>query len=613
MPDTKISQLPASAPLTGAELFPVVQTGASVSAAIAAILSAVNVKNYGATGNGVTDDTATFNLALVAAAAQSTTPYTGVNILEAPVASLYVPPGTYLISSQLVINGLNVTWTLADGATITPSTNYAFLNGKILRPGKTDNLYTSATYYRATGTSVRCNVPIDSPPQVMGFVYPSQVASYAYCDSVASYASNTSLAPISVIANSGTTYTSTSISFTAGLSATILGQLQLGMIIQTLHSPFYSGYLSAWTANTLTVSSGWFQQGVYLPFSSITGGSGYDSGGTHTYTSVPLTGGSGTGALATIVVTSGVVTGVTVTSGGNFGYVVGDVISASNANLGGTGSGFSFTIVAQTPANGTGAWISPVTGVFACNMNCVLAASPAVAAQAAGFELDMLNRFAIQPSLNSTTARMWGFVTASIGTYAGDVAFNNRNDTTGNYAAGSRGFFCGFQNAGVNNPGATAYGFFEQAQLGPNVTTLYASFISAPATIATSFTLGALRHFQASPASIGVGSTVTVEDGFECEDFSGTAGSSFAFHSKMTSGAGKLAFYGQGTANSQLGGGLGIYGNAAPAQSTGWGTSVGGAVINNYNITDAGGTNSNTNKVVAELITLVKAFGLLGA
>jgi polygalacturonase len=135
MPDTKISQLPASAPLTGAELFPVVQTGASVSAAIAAILSAVNVKNYGATGNGVTDDTATFNLALVAAAAQSTTPYTGVNILEAPVASLYVPPGTYLISSQLVINGLNVTWTFADGATITPSTIYAFLKGKILRPG----------------------------------------------------------------------------------------------------------------------------------------------------------------------------------------------------------------------------------------------------------------------------------------------------------------------------------------------------------------------------------------------------------------------------------------------------------------------------------------------
>ena len=48
------------------------------------------------------------------------------------------------------------------------------------------------------------------------------------------------------------------------------------------------------------------------------------------------------------------------------------------------------------------------------------------------------------------------------------------------------------------------------------------------------------------------------------------------------------------------------------ATSTGWGSSTGGSVINNYNITDAGGSSSNTNKVVAELITLMKAAGYLG-
>lgn len=52
---------------------------------------------------------------------------------------------------------------------------------------------------------------------------------------------------------------------------------------------------------------------------------------------------------------------------------------------------------------------------------------------------------------------------------------------------------------------------------------------------------------------------------------------------------------------------------AAPAQVTGWGSPVNPAVINNYNITDAGGANSNTNKAVAQIIKDLKAFGLYAA
>lgn len=59
-------------------------------------------------------------------------------------------------------------------------------------------------------------------------------------------------------------------------------------------------------------------------------------------------------------------------------------------------------------------------------------------------------------------------------------------------------------------------------------------------------------------------------------------------------------------------GGLGINGNAAAAPSTGWGTPVGGSVINNYNITDGGGANSNTNKALAEVIAVLKATGIIG-
>lgn len=57
---------------------------------------------------------------------------------------------------------------------------------------------------------------------------------------------------------------------------------------------------------------------------------------------------------------------------------------------------------------------------------------------------------------------------------------------------------------------------------------------------------------------------------------------------------------------------LGVNGSAPPAQSTGWGTPVGGAVVANYNITDAGGANSNTNKAVAQILAVLKAVGFLG-
>jgi len=81
--------------------------------------------------------------------------------------------------------------------------------------------------------------------------------------------------------------------------------------------------------NTLTLNS------------SLNIGAGYVNG---TYTAVPLTGGSGSGAVATIVIANNVVSTVTVTANGT-GYLAGDVLSASTANLGGgAGSGFSVSV-----------------------------------------------------------------------------------------------------------------------------------------------------------------------------------------------------------------------------------------------------------------------------
>jgi hypothetical protein len=91
---------------------------------------------------------------------------------------------------------------------------------------------------------------------------------------------------------------------------------------------------------------------------SVTGGSGYVNA---TYNNVPLTGGSGANATATIVVSGGAVTSVTITLRGA-GYVIGNTLSASNTNLGGSGAGFSIPVTAiyaqtirlSTAASGAG-------------------------------------------------------------------------------------------------------------------------------------------------------------------------------------------------------------------------------------------------------------------
>lgn len=98
--------------------------------------------------------------------------------------------------------------------------------------------------------------------------------------------------------------------------------------------------------------------GPIASLGTITGGSSYTSG---TYTNVPLTGGTGTLARATIVVSGGAVTSVTLTSSGLNTYTVGDTLSASAANIGGTGSGFSVpvaTIQASWAINASDATIS---------------------------------------------------------------------------------------------------------------------------------------------------------------------------------------------------------------------------------------------------------------
>lgn len=94
-----------------------------------------------------------------------------------------------------------------------------------------------------------------------------------------------------------------------------------------LQQPIWSvwGYTLNGSINTLT---------------GLVGGTGYVNG---SYTNVPLINGAGNSALATITVSGTAVTSVVLTNRGKI-YLNGDVLSASNANLGGSGTGFTITI-----------------------------------------------------------------------------------------------------------------------------------------------------------------------------------------------------------------------------------------------------------------------------
>lgn len=93
-------------------------------------------------------------------------------------------------------------------------------------------------------------------------------------------------------------------------------------------------------------------QGVITNLNTITAGTGYTNG---TYYNVSLTGGSGTGATATIKVSGGAVTAVTLTNGGSL-YAVGDVLSANNTDIGGSGTGFSIPVLTVNNPSGT-SWL----------------------------------------------------------------------------------------------------------------------------------------------------------------------------------------------------------------------------------------------------------------
>lgn len=133
MAGVKISNLPAATtPLSGTESVPVVQSGVTVKAtpaninavatytstgtgAVSRLVSSklgdfVSVKDFGAVGDGVADDTAAIQAAIDALAGSFdvTANYSGNQYSGKPSQILYFPPGIYNVTSRILVEKNNV-------------------------------------------------------------------------------------------------------------------------------------------------------------------------------------------------------------------------------------------------------------------------------------------------------------------------------------------------------------------------------------------------------------------------------------------------------------------------------------------------------------------------
>jgi hypothetical protein len=221
----------------------------------------VNVKDFGAVGDGVTDDTAAFSAAAIAAPALDTLgpPNNTSTIPRANTSSVFVPSGNYLLTSLVDVANKNTTWILASGAKITGSD---FLNGKTVREGlKVTNGYPYGILDSPAGFNVTLGGEYsDKPAPIAGVSNPAALAEYDNFDGVALLGTAYSFPALADIATAN--YTSNT-AVMPELSADQKKRLRRGMLIETKHATPYVGAVDSWVHSggqtTITIEDGWYE------------------------------------------------------------------------------------------------------------------------------------------------------------------------------------------------------------------------------------------------------------------------------------------------------------------------------------------------------------------
>ena len=116
-----------------------------------------------------------------------------------------------------------------------------------------------------------------------------------------------------------------------------------------------------------------------------------------------------------------------------------------------------------------------------------------------------------------------------------------------------------FLNTGTTNSTTTSFTAFNNSfNIGSEITGTYTGFRSNYSTIASAFTVSLAVGFRALQTSIGAGSAITTQYGFEAQSNLTGATNNYGFFSNIASGTGRWNFYANGTAQNYFAGNVGI-------------------------------------------------------
>lgn len=215
-----------------------------------------SVKDFGAKGDGVTDDSASFSLAAKSVKSSDISQADYVGMPHAEYCQIKVPAGKYLLSSLIDVGGKNITWLVDGGANFINPNN---LNGRLERSGvKVNNFNMAGTLDGACGYSVANYRNAETPGGVLGVTAPNQLAVYTDRDTVGLYVDN--LAPAIMASTTSASYTMSTVTPSTPLTADQVKKLRVGMIIDTKHTPNkYTGVITSWASDGTSITvEGWY-------------------------------------------------------------------------------------------------------------------------------------------------------------------------------------------------------------------------------------------------------------------------------------------------------------------------------------------------------------------
>lgn len=211
------------------------------------------VKNNGALGNG-SDATAAFSAAAQAAVAGNSQEIQTPDIPSSDWAIVLIEAGQYVLSDYVDTGNREVVWLAMPGAEIT---GVEYLNGRLLRTGSKINDFHHGLTDSAVSFSISANRNNDLMAQVSGITNPNQLSKGNGRDTVALYVDN-KLPAATYGAAAVTSYSATGAVLSVAMTTEQQRKMRVGMVVQTRHAPQkYAGILTAWTANSITVSA-WY-------------------------------------------------------------------------------------------------------------------------------------------------------------------------------------------------------------------------------------------------------------------------------------------------------------------------------------------------------------------